>query len=164
MSETPQTEQVEVDESTDESNVFVVDPDDYQKTKKLKAIHNARDHVLDVRKNKRDSIDHYNQFQGPWYETYHRHLAETVASYGHEVMPIIEEAKEEGVIDDDLLSIEGPVHILEFIYTEGKVEEDGEMTYPSPVKTMAVYRQLDKILRELGLGLSFEEDQGPAEI
>lgn len=164
MSETPQTEQVEVDESTEEKNVFVVDPDDYQKTKKLKAIHNARDHVLDVRKNKRDSTDHYDQFSGPWYEAYHQHLAETVASYGHEVMPIIEEAKEEGVIDDDLLSIEDSIHILEFIYTEGRVEEDGEMTTPSPVKTMAVYRQLDKILRELGLGLSFEDDQGPAEI
>jgi len=164
MSETRQTEQVEVEEPSEEKNVFVVDPDDYQKTKKLKAIHNARDHVLDVRMNRQDNIDHYDEFSGPWYEAYHLHLAETVASYGHEVMPIIEEAKEEGVIDDDLLSIEGPIHILEFIYTEGRVEEDGEMTVPSPVKTMAVYRQLDKILRELGLGLSFEEDQGPAEI
>jgi len=164
MSETRQTEQVEVEEPSEEKNVFVVDPDDYQKTKKLKAIHNARDHVLDVRMNRQDNIDHYDKFSGPWYEAYHLHLAETVASYGHEVMPIIEEAKEEGVIDDDLLSIEGPIHILEFIYTEGRVEEDGEMTVPSPVKTMAVYRQLDKILRELGLGLSFEEDQGPAEI
>lgn len=166
MSEAPQdTEHVELEESTEEKSVFVVDPDNYQKTKKLKSIHQARDHVLDVRKNKHENMDQYKQFRGVWYDSYHRHLAESVASYGHEVMPIIEEALENGAIDDELLKVSEDMDIQTFVYSEGRVpSEDDELEAPSPTKTMAVYRQLDSVLRELGLGLDFEEDKGPANI
>ncbi|WP_188788791.1 hypothetical protein, partial [Halobellus salinus] len=42
MSENP-PEKVEVEESEEKKNVLVVDPDDYRKTQKLKAIQEAKD-------------------------------------------------------------------------------------------------------------------------
>jgi len=171
MSEAPQdTDHVEVEESTDEKNVFVVDPDDYQKTKKLEMIHNTKQEVLNVRKNRSELILELGEnFQGKGIEIYHRKLAQTVAQYGSELLPLIEEGLANGALEeDDLTSRLSPEHVemdvLTFIQMDGRIDYKDDLEHPPEPNSLAIYRQLDRIQRKLGLGLELQEDKGPANI
>jgi hypothetical protein len=159
MSETPQTEQVEVDESTEEKNVFVVDPDDYQKTRKLKAINDAKDHVRQLRKDMPNRAS-----QNEWRGIYAR-TAEAVAMYGSELLPLIEDAVDQGLLEEEDLQTEYG-SIREFVKYEGRFpdHENEEMEDAKPMVYMTFYRQIERIQRELGLGLELQEDKGPASI
>jgi hypothetical protein len=159
MSETPQTEQVEVDESTDEKNVFVVDPDDYQKTRKLKAINDAKDYVRKRRQDEPETAGS-DEWQGIHYRT-----AEAVAMYGSELLPLIEDALDQGILEEDDLETEYG-SLREFITFDGRIpdHEREELADPKPYIYMAFYRQLERIQRKLGLGLQLQEDKGPASI
>lgn len=159
MSETPQTEQVEVDESTDESNVFVVDPDDYQKTRKLKAINDAKDYVRKLRQ------DEPNRAKSKEWQGIHNRISEAVAMYGSELLPLIEDALDQGILEEDDLETEYG-SLREFITYDGRVpdHEKEELVDPKPHIYMAFYRQLERIQRKLGLGLELQEDKGPASI
>jgi len=159
MSETPQTEQVEVDESTDESNVFVVDPDDYQKTRKLKAINDAKDYV---RKRRQDAPETARPDE--WQGIYHR-TSEAVAMYGSELLPLIEDALDQGILEEDDLETEHG-SLKEFVTFDGRVADHDkeELVDAKPHIYMAFYRQLERIQRKLGLGLELQEDKGPASI
>jgi hypothetical protein len=170
MSETPQTEQVEVEESSEEKNVFVVDPDDYQKTKKLEIIHNTKQEVLNVRNNRSELIVELgDNFRGDGIEIYQRRLAKTVAQYGSELLPLIEEGLANGTLEeDDLTSELSPEHaemdVLTFIKMDGRIDYKDNLEYPPGPNSLAIYRQLDRIQRKLGLGLELQEDKGPASI
>ena len=171
MSETPQdTEHVNVEESTDEKNVFVVDPDDYQKTKKLEIIHNTKQEVLNVRKNRTELIlELGDQFRDDGFEVYEREFARTVAQYGSELLPLIEEGIENGTLsEEDLTTRVSPEHtemdLLRFVRRGGQIKWNGEIEYAPELNSLAIYRQLDRIQRKLGLGLELQEDKGPASI
>jgi hypothetical protein len=159
MSESPQTEQVEADESNDEKNVFVVDPDDYQKTRKLKAINDAKDYVRKLRQDKP------NRAKSKEWQGIHGRTAEAVAMYGNELLPLIEDALDQGILEEDDLETEyGPLR--EFVKYDGRMLDHGkeELVESKPHIYMAFYRQLERIQRKLGLGLELQEDKGPASI
>jgi hypothetical protein len=159
MSESPQTEQVEADESNDEKNVFVVDPDDYQKTRKLKAINDAKDYVRKLRQDKP------NRAKSKEWRGIHGRTAEAVAMYGNELLPLIEDALDQGILEEDDLETEyGPLR--EFVTYNGRMvdHEKEELVESKPHIYMAFYRQLERIQRKLGLGLELQEDKGPANI
>jgi len=170
MSETPQTGQVEVEESSEEKNVFVVDPDNYQKTKKLEIIHNTKQEVLNVRKNRSELILELEEnFRDDGIKVYQRKLARTVAQYGSELLPLIEEGLENGTLEkDDLTSQLSPEHVemdvLTFIQMDGRIDYKDDLEYLPERNSLAIYRQLDRIQRKLGLGLELQEDKGPASI
>ena len=160
MSEAPQdTEHVELEESPDEKNVFVVDPDDYQKTRKLKAINDAKDHVRKLRQDQP-----YKAGQKEWQGIYTR-TAEAVAMYGSELLPLIEDALDQGLLDEEDLETEFG-SLRTFIIYDGRLpnHEKEEFQEPKPVVYMTFYRQLERIQRRLGLGLELREDRGPASI
>lgn len=146
-------------ENTDgeDAKLYVADPDDYAKTRKLKALADAKANVRKVRKNRPGTAT-----SNEWNDLNIR-LAEAVASYGHELMPLLEEAKENGIIgDDDLdLGIQRDTTVGKFIVADGRIEKrDGDGFEPAPPHvSMAVYRQLQKIERKLGLGLSLHEEE-----
>lgn len=152
MSES-ETGKAEVDE-TEETAMFVVDADDYQKTRKLKAINDAKDYV---RKRRRDAPD--TASRNEWRAIYRRE-SEAVAMYGNELMPLIEEALEQGTLDEDDLETKYG-SLREFVRRDGMLEE---LEKPVPPMYMSFYRQLERIQRKLGLGLEMKEDKGPAEI
>jgi hypothetical protein len=159
MSESPQDEPIEVEESTEEKNVFVVDPEDYQKTRKLKAINDAKDYV---RKRRKDEPEVAGQSE--WQGIHYRN-AEAVAMYGNELLPLIEDAIEQGTLEEnDLETRHG--HIREFIAYDGQIpdHEKEEMKDPDPTVYMTFYRQLQRIERKLGLGLELQEEKEPASI
>ncbi|NMJ92755.1 hypothetical protein GLT81_00670 [Nanohaloarchaea archaeon] len=149
-----ESEKTIVDE--EDSNVFVVDPEDYQKTQKIKSINRARMNVLEHRK-KTPNTAGSNEWKG-----INARLAETVADYGNELLPLIEDALEEDILDEDDLESE-LCNIVEFIMLNGRTrDESGELEEPNPSYSMSVYRQLGRIERKLGLGLELETESEPA--
>jgi hypothetical protein len=149
---------------------MVADPDDYQRTKKLKAINETKSDVMELKRNRLSRIvELRNAFQSRGSDTYQRELASAVADYGNELLPLIEDAIDRGVIDESEVSeidIENQFSeedrvIVKFIINDGALDSDEP---PHLTFTMAIYRQLERIQRKLGLGLSIEEEQTPAEI
>jgi len=168
MSESPDGVKVDTD---DETSYFVVDPDDYQRTKKLEMIHKAKQEVLKYRRDRPKLIEDYDgTYSGEKGIDIYRHsLAQAVAQYGSELLPLIEESVDNGILeDDDLTTQMSPEHteldLIYFIQMDGRVKYNDKVDIPPEPNIMAMYRQLDRIQQKLGLGLEIEEDKGPAEI
>lgn len=168
MSEEVSPDQTVEQADSEEANLMIADPDDYQKTKKLKAISDAKSHVMELKRNRSERIQELsNQFRSTGVEVFQNEIATAVADYGTELLPLIEEALEKEVIEKADLELEGSewgtdVPVIEFITCNGEMaEKEG----PTHLQTsMSVYRQLQRIERELGLGLDLEEELSPAEI
>jgi hypothetical protein len=162
MTENDTTEPVQVDESTDKNNVFVVDPDDYQRTRKLKAINDAKDHVRKLRRDMPPSAK-TKEWAG-----IHARTSEAVAMYGSELMPLIEDALDQGILEEEDLETEFG-SLRTFVRFDGHLPKSDsgeklEFQDAKSIQYMTFYRQLDRIQRKLGLGLELQEDKGPAEI
>jgi hypothetical protein len=159
MSEASQdTDSAELEELTDGKTV-VVDPDDYQKTRKLKAINDAKDHVRKLRRDRPDQVG-----QKEW-RTINARTAEAVAMFGNELVPLIEDALEQGLLGEEDLETEYG-SLMTFIHCDGLLpnREEEELQNPKRPAYMSFYRQLERIQRKLGLGLELREDKDPASI
>ena len=165
MSEEP--EKVELEEDID--NIVVIDPDDYQKTQKLKAINEAK---KEYRKYKREKTEILQKLEEKWKnpkEAYRLERAMRLAEYGTELMPLIEEGLEKGALtEEDMKCSLGngfkEVDVREVVTGGGRILKDGEMEPIPTLNSDEVYRQLERIERELGFGLELETDKGPAQI
>ncbi len=159
MSESEEPDHVEVEEALEEKNVFVVDPEDYQKTRKLKAINDAKKHYRELQKDKPNTASK-EEWRG-----IHGRMAEAVAMYGSELLPLIDDAIDQGVLEEEDLE-KPPGSLREFIFCDGKLsnEDTSKVETVEPIVYKMFYRELNRIERKLGLGLELEEDQGPAEI
>jgi hypothetical protein len=153
-------------EQTDEeeANIMIADPDDYQKSKKLKAIHDTKKRVRKVLQNRHQIKEEVGRHQR---QHFRATLGDAVAMYGLELMPLIEEAIDEDILSEDDLDA-GPMepNVQLFVDIGGAVMDDdsGEARPPKKWESMNYYQQLQRIQRELGLGLDLEEEQSPAEI
>lgn len=168
----PDPSDIEIPEenvSGDSTTVVVTDSENYGQTQKLKHIYKAKRQVQDMRRNSEELAQEYNEY---WHKThgrevYNRELASAVAEYGSELLPIIEEARHEGHLDaTDMKTDRFEIFISDFVSTDGMdIDHESEEAKPyKPLRTLAVYRQLNRILRKLGLGLELEENKGPAQI
>jgi hypothetical protein len=159
MTETPEGKQP-VESPDEESAVFVVDPDDYGKAKKIQAINDAKRYVRKIRQNDPEVAS-----PKEWDSRYAR-LAEAVAFYGSELWPLIEDALERGALDynEYLIADGGELSVELFIRKDGSIERDERHRPASREESMKVYRQLERVQQELGLGLELEEDKGPVRI
>jgi len=174
MSEKP-SEKVEIEESEREKNVLVVDPDDYRKTQKLKAIQEAKDRYREYTLNR---SERYSELSDTWdnpKDAMEHEEATALAMYGSELLPLIEEGIEKGAISEEDLKVETNsmvdrlldkpfMDIREVIELEGRVMANGEYQAIPRRFQKKIYRQLERIERKLGLGLDLEEDKGPANI
>lgn len=157
MSQEPKS----VEETEEDTGLFVVDPEDYQETKKLETIHQARRHVLSIRE------DYPGRTSSTEWEKYRNQLAAAVAQYGHELAPLLEEAGESGLVTEEDIELASlPCNVMEFIRYDGAVPNHEKETVDRPgvTQSMEVYRRLDALMRKLGLGLEIREDKGPAQI
>lgn len=154
------TDHEPVEEPDEEPALFVVDPDEYQETQKLKAISDTKKQFRKMR-NSRPNTAKRDDWQG-----IRAREAEAVALYGSELLPIIEDAIDQGLLSENDLDIEYvDTDVRSFVMYDGRtVDENGETQKPNPQRTMAVYRQLNRIQRKLGLGLELQEDKEPAQI
>jgi hypothetical protein len=172
MSEKKEDTGIELTEesvSGDSTTVVVTDSEGYGQAQKLKHIYKAKRQVQDMRSNSEELVKEYDDY---WHQThgrdvYNRELASSVAEYGSELLPIIEGAREQGKLDTtDVTTDRFGIRISDFVSTDGMdVDHEKRETEPySPLQSLAVYRQLNRILRDLGLGLELEENKGPAQI
>lgn len=142
-----------------DAEITVVDPDDYQKTRKLKALNDAKDHVRSMREGAPETASS-QQWEG-----FHARVAEAVAMYGNELLPLVDDAIEQGLLDEDeLLTDNGSVR--QFIKQDGRTinPDNGEYVTCRPERYMEFYRHLERLQRKLGLGLELEEQKEPASI
>jgi len=147
--------QTGTDNNDDTPDVIRVDdPDNYAKTRKLKALNDAKEHVRKLR-NKRPPTAESDMWKGIRART-----GEAVATYGSELLPLLEEAEATGVIDEEDYYNRGDVDVRDFIIYDGRFEKsDGEIEYGGLTQVMAVYRHLLRLERRLGLGLQLELDE-----
>lgn len=163
------TDNVEIEESEETKNVLVVDPDDYRKTQKLKAINEAKKEFKDINRNDTELFEELEETWKNPKEVLEKKRAYALALYGSELLPLIEEGLDTGALsEDDLIVTLGEdkmdMEIRKIVRQEGQVHIRGEkVPLPRP-NCMEVYRQLECIERKLGLGLDLEEDKGPANI
>ena len=161
---------VKVEENSD--SIVVVDPDDYQKTQKLKAINEAK---KEYRRYKREKTEILQELEETWedpVEAYKLERGMRLAEYGTELMPLIEEGLEKGVLTEEdmkcsrlLGDSSTDIDVRKVVRTRGReFNKDGEMEPIPTLNSDEVYRQLERIERKLGLGLELQEDKGPAEI
>ena len=81
--------------------IVVVDPDDYQKTQKLKAINEAKS---EYKKYKRQKAEILQNLEERWLnprKEYDSERAMRLAEYGTELMPLIEEGIEKGGLTEE---------------------------------------------------------------
>lgn len=155
---TDSREKVPADEVGEEPAVFVVDPDDYAKTRKLKAIADAKEHVWKLRRN-RDDVTTKRKIENRRDRT-----AQAVAGYGSLLIPLIEDGLEKGAIEKDMLVMK-QFDIRGFVEYDGRLPtDDDELEMASMVEAMKIYRRFEAIERELGLGLEIDEETKPAQI
>ena len=166
---------VETEASEDTKNVLVVDPEDYQKTQKLKSIQEAKDHFKSFTLNEREKFEKLSETWGNPEEALKHKEAKALSMYGSELIPLIERGIEEGGLSEDDLEVEldnvaksitgkKNMSIRTIVKLEGRIH-NGDNMRPLPSHTqMRVYRQLERIERKLGLGPDIEVDNGPAQI
>jgi len=159
----------EVEESNEDKSVFVVDSEEYTKTKKLQLINKTKEEVIDLKHQREDAIGYLgDNFAGDGLEIYCSKLAQNVALYGSELLPLIEQGLEKGTLDEeDTYTREVPqkeegIHVVTFIRNDGRIVDSKKEL--REMYNLAVYRQLERIQRKLGLGLDLEENKGPAKI
>jgi hypothetical protein len=174
MSEKP-SEKVEIESSEEKKNVLVVDPDDYRKTQKLKAIQEAKDHYREFTLNPNKKFDELKDTWANPKEAIEHQEAQALAMYGSELLPLIEEGLEKGALSEDDLKVETNIavsrlldkpemDIREVVELRGRIWANEEKQALPQSFQKRIYRQLERIERKLGMGLDIEEDKGPANI
>jgi hypothetical protein len=151
-----------IDTDDDNAEFLVVDSDDYQQTKNLEAIFKAKKQVRQLAQDpewiERNSSEAKIQ--------YNKKLCYAVCYYGSELLPLIEEATENEIISEDITQLSWG-EIQAYITSNGHIpknKDKDEWTRAKPFQSMAVYRQLRRIERELGLGIKIEKKTEPAQI
>lgn len=148
-------QEMSVEQADEDTSLYVVDPDDYQRTKKLESIHKAKQEVLNVRNNRMDLIDQYGEMAGrnqDAIDIYGVKLGKTVAQYGSELLPLIEDSLRNGAIEEKHLEVSlGPdstdMDIIAYIKSDGRIQYQGELICPPGQNHIAIYRQLNRIQR-----------------
>lgn len=137
----------------------VLDPEDYAQNQRIKDIHEARRHVRqalkDLPKVARES-DHV---------TAHGRLADAVAAYGYEVLPILEQIDYDPNSEKLRESESFPWDSIEdFITRMGHPPEDYGHQYVVRQHSMVVYHALNQTIQAAGLGMQFDDGNDEWEI
>lgn len=170
----PESEpKVKAEENSD--RIVVIDPDDYQKTQKLKSIQEAKDHFKEYTINENQIFKELDETWNNPQEALERRRSKALAMYGSELMPLIEEAVTTGSLKEADLVVEadpitesvidrGELNVREFVEFDGLIVADGQKADVPEMYLKKIYRRFESIERKLGLGLELETDKGPAEI
>lgn len=134
----------------------VLDPEDYNQNRRLKAIHKAREDVnqalKDVTRGRAEREEHHAT---------RSNLAQAVAAYGHELRPLMRQADWNHNFGED-----APLEdIHEYIDIMGQIHhrKDDLNRPPVPV-SMAAYGILNDFMAEVGLGVDFDDRNDEWEI
>jgi hypothetical protein len=142
----------EADGEGDGAKLYVVDPDDYARTRRLKTLSDAKSQV-------RRSIKG-EPTTGIGQQRHRKRVARAVAMYGHDLLPLLEAAEDEGVLDNPDYVTKFGHNVRSFIIHDGRIRNDEDRYERAiPADSMAVYRHLQRLERKLGLGLDLEREE-----
>lgn len=135
----------EADETIEAEAAEVLDPGDYNQNQRLKEIHQARRDVREALKETTSGKARKGEHMAT-----HRKLAEAVTFYGHELLPLMDEAE----WDHDL-----PDHypwdtVRQFIATVG---HSPDKDYPPKNASLHVFSRLNQFARQAGLGADLDD-------
>jgi len=137
----------------------VLDPEDYAQNQRIKDIHEARRHVRECLKD----LSHLARAQ-EHYAT-HTQLADAVATYGYEVLPIMEQIdyspNTEKLRESEKLPWDNIEH---FVTSMGATPDDYGHDYVLRQHSMMVYHALNKVVQAAGLGMQFDDGNDEWEI
>lgn len=135
----------EAEETVEVEPSEVLDPGDYNQSQRLKEIHRAR-------KNVREALSDTTAGRAPVKEHTHTHLklAEAVAFYGYELMPLMDDAGWSSELPESFPWDD----VRQFITSLGHLSEQD---YPPKYASMVVFGELNKFTREIGLGADLDE-------
>lgn len=150
MNQEPDTEPVEAPDSED-AELLVVDPEDYNKTQRLKEIHRARENVLDVAR------DLPGRAPTKEHDEANYQIAKAVSMYVLELEPIVQEAIQHDALSEEDIQLTSDYDtkdhphkdIFQFAFRFGQ-SNDG---YPHRAVSMQVLRKANDLMRKLGLEL-----------
>lgn len=144
-------------EQDDDRQIVVEDTDDYNQAQRLKEIHQARREVRKAQKEltrgKANRSEHKES---------HERFAATVAFYGHELLPLMEDTEWERELPE-----EAPYpSVRAFLKTAPMVPpgKKDEWPYIPEQVALGVFHHLNQFVREIGLGADFEDSADEWEV
>jgi hypothetical protein len=132
----------------------VLDPSEFNQNQRLKDIHAARRKV-------RERVAELPR-HGTTKEHYSAHLAlaDAVATYGYELLPLLEDTGYD-LTDDRIEESQNFVwpSVQSFIISMGQIPPDADYPseYPMRQHSMMVYHSLNRFMRSIGLGTDFDD-------
>jgi hypothetical protein len=139
------TEQPDHDDRDDST---ALDPDDYNQTRRLRQIHDARSAVPESR---RKGFGELNDVHTAFMESdYRRYVAETVIEYAIELEPIAHRTDAD-VFDRTLPDRDVPIRAL--LDSGGQVGDE----YITLAESRHIKRHLDRFMAKVGLGVEIDD-------
>ena len=155
---------IEVQPEESETTVVVTDSENYSETQKLKHIYELKRDVTTHIANRFELVKKYRQeYSNPKY-TYQERLADKVALYVNEVIPLLESADSIDESDYQVDRVNSKVDIQTFAETHGLSASGNELEPHSKIESKAVFHETNELIREIGLGVELEEETEPASI
>lgn len=157
------------DETDEQADIYVADPDDYAKTRKLKAINDAKENYKEYITNETKVYDRLADTWANPEEAFKHNKAEALALYGSELLPLVEQGLDGGALSEEDLKVEtdrltasivgkAEMDIRKVVDNRGLIwANDERQSIPHKYQDR-IYRQLERIEGKLGLGLSLESD------
>ena len=152
-------------EEKEESNsvtVRVSSSEEFVQSRRLKQILDAKGRVLDEYYNSTHGYHNYSNGEGIKNESErNRRIAHAVVEFCIEVEPVLEQAEEQKVFEENTVELDRTTYsIADIIDTCGRI---GEMPI-KPEQSMFIYRTVSKKIANIGIGINLEEEKQPAEI
>jgi hypothetical protein len=142
------------DEKIEADPTEILDPADYNQNQRLKEIHQARKEVRKALEETTTGRATDNE-----HVTTHNRLAQTVAFYGHELLPLMDKAEWSHEFKDG----HTVTSVREFITRLGRYPGADWPYTPKPV-SMEIFARLNEFAAEVGLGAQLDEGTDEWEI
>lgn len=158
---------VDIENAEDDTTVVVTDSENYGETQRLKQVYNLRSNVQELVMNKhqlaKEYDDHWGNKMG--HEIFTENLANTIALYGSELLPIFDSIEQISEEDYNVtITKDKSVDIRLFVDKDGMRAKDGEVEAYPTLFSMAVFRRLNELVEKSGLGVETESETEPASI
>jgi hypothetical protein len=150
------------EEESNSVTVRVSSSEEFVQSKRLRQILDSKERVLDeyYESTRNHNIRGMNANRISEFER-NRRIAHAVVEFCIEVEPVLDQAEEKEVFEQNTIELDRTTHsIADIVDTGGRI---GDMVI-EPEQSMFIYRIVSKKLANIGIGINLEEDKEPAEI
>ena len=150
------------EEESKSVTVRVSSSEEFVQSRRLKQILDAKERVLDEYYDSTRSYNRKGMNAKPISEfERNRRVAHAVVEFCIEVEPVLDQAEEKEVFEENTVELDRTTHsIADIVDTGGRI---GDMVI-EPEQSMFIYRIISKKIADIGIGINLEEEKQPAEI